>query len=746
MDLGLKFIPTPRSIPSHHLSQTFDRIIRNIKLTDFFFHNPSSGERSREPFNRMFQHPSTFTPTNNQLSTETATAITNIKRLNRTLFNNQYNNITTLQSRFPNLSKEHQHALQTLKNNHTITIKPADKGGAVVIMDTQLYIQEAHRQLHNTKYYLPITEPKTPNIIPSINKILAELYTLQYINSKQLRFLQPQNNDTVRQFYILPKIHKSKDSWPNPDMPPGRPIVSDTNSPTYQISRYIDYYLRPLACLHKSYIKDTYDFVQKIRNQVIPAHALLVTADVTSLYTNMHHDRIIETITEQFNNHPDPKRPDKQLIQLLTLLLKTNDFSFNNNMYLQVTGAAMGYPTSPSCADIYLEKLDNDICNTFANYIPFYFRFLDDINFAWLGSIEQLDQLTQFANNLIPGIEITLTVRHHCISFLDTIVYKSLTYDSNNNTTLHTKVYFKPTDTHQLLHTHSHHPPHTANGVIKSQLIRFKRLSTNFLQYNASCNILWSSLKHRGYSSSKFRKLKREIYNRQVNTSKKKKTNTQNNPDYSIFPIVTYYDHHSQKLNKYIRTQLKNVDAFKNMKMLSAYKNHKSIKNMIISSKVKHPHVDNTVPQNAQIRTCNHPRCACCKHLDTNISYHNSTGTITRQVSRSFDCNSSNIIYLIKCKTCNKQYVGMTERKLKERLNNHRSDITLKKSTPIAIHFNLHGLTNLIVKPIFQISPNCTYSNKLRTESAFIQRLQTQHPQGINYYPIDTQYNPNPNP
>lgn len=665
--------------------------------------------------------------------------------MTRTLFSNQFNNNTLLHKQLPNLSKQQQRALHSLSRNHTITIKPADKGGAVVIMDTTLYIQEAHRQLRNTKYYTPITEPRTLTIIPTINKILHELCSLKYISHKQLIFLLPQPSQVPRSFYILPKIHKPRQSWPNPNMPTGRPIVSDTNSPTYQISRYIDYYLRPLACLHKSYIKDTYDYVEKIRNQVIPANALLITADVTALYTNMHHDRIIETITEKFRNHPDPKRPDNQLIQLLTLLLKNNDFSFNNNMYLQVTGAAMGYPTSPSCADIYLEQLDDQICSTFADYIPFYFRFLDDINFAWTGTTEQLIQLTTFANNLIPDIEITLNVRHYCISFLDTVVYKSLSHytNPNSNTTLHTKVYFKPTDTHQLLHCNSHHPKHTAKGVVKSQLIRFKRLSSNFLQYNASCNILWSSLKHRGYSSSKFRKMKREIYNRHATTLK---NNTQQRPKHTInneiFPIITYYDHNSHKLNNYIRAQLQGVAAFQNTKMLSAFKNHKSIRNTIISSKIKQQH-NQAIQLTGKIVTCQHPRCACCKHLDTNTQYNNGCrGTATHRVTRSFDCNSSNIVYLIKCATCNKQYVGMTERKLKHRLNNHRSDINLKKSTPVAIHFSEHGIDSLQIKPIFQFTDNCTYENKLLTESAFIRRLQTQYPYGINYYPIHKRTQP----
>jgi len=38
--------------------------------------------------------------------------------------------------------------------------------------------------------------------------------------------------------------------------------------------------------------------------------------------------------------------------------------------------------------------------------------------------------------------------------------------------------FFKPTDTHQLLHGSSYHPKHTTKGILKSQILRFKRISS----------------------------------------------------------------------------------------------------------------------------------------------------------------------------------------------------------------------------------------------------------------------------
>ena len=70
-----------------------------------------------------------------------------------------------------------------------------------------------------------------------------------------------QDDVKARQFYLLPKIHKDRNKWPNDRMPEGRRIVSDCGSETHRIIEYIDYFLQPLPTSHEAYIKDTYDFV-----------------------------------------------------------------------------------------------------------------------------------------------------------------------------------------------------------------------------------------------------------------------------------------------------------------------------------------------------------------------------------------------------------------------------------------------------------------------------------------------------
>lgn len=137
-------------------------------------------------------------------------------------------------------------ALQELIKNPNIVIKPADKGSKVVIMDRQQYLLEANRQLSNSLHYKRIPATIQHNTQLQIRHIIQTLYTKRYISAKQRDFLSGPNNPHPRYFYLLPKIHKQPQSWTVPsEVPPGRPIVSDCNSATYNVAEYVDHFLCP---------------------------------------------------------------------------------------------------------------------------------------------------------------------------------------------------------------------------------------------------------------------------------------------------------------------------------------------------------------------------------------------------------------------------------------------------------------------------------------------------------------------
>ena len=72
-------------------------------------------------------------------------------------------------------------------------------------------------------------------------------------------------------FYMLPMIHKEN--------VPGRPILSGCNSPTANLSIYLDHYLLPILQQIPSYIKNTTHFLRILKeiDGQVPSTSILVT-------------------------------------------------------------------------------------------------------------------------------------------------------------------------------------------------------------------------------------------------------------------------------------------------------------------------------------------------------------------------------------------------------------------------------------------------------------------------------------
>lgn len=138
-----------------------------------------------------------------------------------------------------------------------------------------------------------------PETAEQITEILSSLQQKKYLSKAQVTYLQGEHPHRARRFYLLPKIHKPRDNWTIPNrMPPGRPIVSDCGSESYRIAEFLDFHLNPLSVHHPSYLKDTMDFVQKIRNIKITEPCYLFTMDVNSLYTNIDTQLGLKAISE----------------------------------------------------------------------------------------------------------------------------------------------------------------------------------------------------------------------------------------------------------------------------------------------------------------------------------------------------------------------------------------------------------------------------------------------------------------
>ena len=122
-----------------------------------FFHDKSNsnGSSHKDVFQKLNNHKSKWTPPDGQFATVDFFLQKCRHDISKLKFNRN--------SRSFNLKPDEWSALLNLRKRKDITIKAADKGGAVVVWRTDLYLQEAFRQLSDKSFYRKVEKDLTPS-------------------------------------------------------------------------------------------------------------------------------------------------------------------------------------------------------------------------------------------------------------------------------------------------------------------------------------------------------------------------------------------------------------------------------------------------------------------------------------------------------------------------------------------------------------------------------------------------------
>ncbi len=244
-----------------------------------------------------------------------------------------------------------------------------------------------------------------------------------------------------------------------------------------------------------SYINGSIDFINKISHIKAPAGSFLVTIDVTSLYTNIQHVEALKTVKRLLESKRQGyiKPTNMEIVRLLAIVLRCNNFEFNKKNYLQISVVAMGTNVAPNIANLYMADLEEKSVYTYPKQPFFYGRFIDDgIMICQLGLME-LMKFLHYLNNVNPFIKFTWNISACELPFLDILIKIDLL---GNITTC---LYTKDTDTHLYLQYMSSHPKHVIDSILYSQLIRFRRICSNFDDFLNHALIIWGHFEERGY-------------------------------------------------------------------------------------------------------------------------------------------------------------------------------------------------------------------------------------------------------
>ena len=95
-------------------------------------------------------------------------------------------------------------------------------------------------------------------------------------------------NTPLPRAYGLPKLHKQKC--------PFRPVIPTLGSPLYEISKRLFEILKKCVYKTESYIKNIYEFINKVKKIKIPKTHRIISLDVKSLYLNIRKRLVIKAL------------------------------------------------------------------------------------------------------------------------------------------------------------------------------------------------------------------------------------------------------------------------------------------------------------------------------------------------------------------------------------------------------------------------------------------------------------------
>ena len=385
----------------------------------------------------------------------------------------------------------------------------------------------------------------------------------------------------------------------------------------------------PLVGKSVHHVKNSTDFVNKIKDIRVEEDEIITSFDVCSLFTCIPPKGAVEVMRECLEADDTLGERTKlspfQICQLLELCLECTYFTYDGKFYKQLHGCAMGSPVSPIVANLYMEKFEAKAISTFPGTPPsLWYRYVDDT----LCKLKEVvaDEFFEHINHVDEHIRFTQESSHNnTLPFLDTQLHVE---DDGH---INVEVYRKPTHTDQYLMFESHHPLEQKLSVIRTLFNRAETIVTSVEAKSKEQEHLKMALTKCGYKPWTFNKALKPS-----NESRKPTNQSQLDRSKTVNITIPYIQGISEK----IRRILQSHDIATNFKPYS------TLRQRLVHPKDK---------------------------VNNNIK--------------------SNVIYRLQCddQQCKESYIGETSQPLKQRYKQHCRATSSKFSSAIWHHLNTHN-------------------------------------------------------
>ena len=391
------------------------------------------------------------------------------------------------------LQKHFKSTVNDLKKRSDIKICRFDKGQGIAVLNSEDYIKKLQNIINDTSKFIEVEQDqsdlKCHHAVVKDGSRMADILRKEvkpFIDDLTFTKINKRGGQPAK-LYGVAKVHK--------DGIPLRPIIASYDTSTYELGKYLNKFIIPIIPTHFSVQRNS-DLLNDLRNYNFTNNSVLVSFDVESLFTNVPLDETIQIaanlVYDKVDNLPPfPKHTFVKLLQLAT----SNLFLFNDKLYRQKDGLAMGSPLAPTLSNLFMGVLENRyLKNRKSNCVKFYKRFVDDCLLLFEDN-NDVELFFNYANTWHPNMKFTKEIGYKKIPFLD------IDIDISNNILI-TDVYRKPTYTSLILNFKALCPIHWKTGLFHTLIHRADHICSSWEIFHNEIERLTTIFSKNGYPLS----------------------------------------------------------------------------------------------------------------------------------------------------------------------------------------------------------------------------------------------------
>ena len=400
--------------------------------------------------------------------------------------------------------------LKGLSNDENLAVVKFDKGNGICLMNKEDYLQKLDIIVNDETKFTRVERGKRKNakhpllkrqedIEDNIKKHLKP-YVPEDLRKQLMKKLIPRGTNAGK-LYGTCKVHKP--SYPL------RPIVSMVNTPVYNLAKYLDKLIKPMIPQRYS-INSNVEFIKQMDEFEHQDGDYCISFDVVSLFTNIPLTETIEIVARCYcaeTSSNKPSIPEESFVRLLQCATG-GTFSHRQRLYKQTDGVSMGNPLAPTLANFFMGTMEKSLMDPTpatgdSTTVPaMYVRYVDDI-FCIFRKDDDFKPFLMKLNSYHPNLKFTYEMGGESLPFLDMKV-------TLEPTTFTTEVFRKATDTNVVMNNDSMAPTKWKTALAKWFIHRAERLCSNKMLFEKEVSHLKDIFRKNGYPDCFFEKVLHE--------------------------------------------------------------------------------------------------------------------------------------------------------------------------------------------------------------------------------------------